>query len=54
LPSNHKGIFTEPLPSNDRVLFTEPLPISKRGIHTHTHTHTEQRDMTSQLLFFSK
>jgi hypothetical protein len=36
LPSNDRGIFTEPLPSNDKGTFTEPLPSNDRGIHRHT------------------
>jgi hypothetical protein len=34
LPSNDKGIVTEPFPSNDRGIFTEPLPSNDMGIFT--------------------
>jgi hypothetical protein len=51
LSGNDKGIFNEPLPTNDRGNFTEPLPSKNRG-DTQTHTHTEQRDLISLLLLF--
>jgi hypothetical protein len=52
LPSNDKGILTEPLPSNDKGTFTEPLPSNDRGLHTRSLPHTQQRDFISLLLFF--
>jgi hypothetical protein len=52
LPSNDKGIFTEPFPGNDKGIFTEPLPSNDKGGYTDTHTHKQQRDLICLLLFF--
>jgi hypothetical protein len=47
LPSNDRGIFTDPLRSHDRRGYTG----TQTRTHTHTHTHRQQRDPINLLNF---
>jgi hypothetical protein len=63
LPSNDKGIFTEPLPSEDMAIFTEPLPSNDKGTFTEplpsndrgdtqAGTHTDSNVISSAFFYF--
>jgi hypothetical protein len=52
LPSNDRGIFTEPLPSNDKGILQSRCPATIRGIHREREREREKCDLISLLYFF--